>query len=54
MGASSSSGADELVAQRGRYAAMFETWVRHGGAADDSPVVPGCDLRLGRRLVQGN
>ena len=24
---------DELVAQRGRYAAMFETWVRHGGAA---------------------
>ena len=24
---------DELVAQCGRYAAMFETWVRHGGAA---------------------
>ena len=24
---------DELVTRRGRYAAMFETWVRHGGAA---------------------
>ena len=24
---------DELVAREGRYATMFETWVRHGGAA---------------------
>ncbi|MEM1334233.1 MAG: ABC transporter ATP-binding protein, partial [Actinomycetota bacterium] len=24
---------DELVAHEGRYATMFETWVRHGGAA---------------------
>jgi len=24
---------DELVAHEGRYASMFETWVRHGGAA---------------------
>ena len=49
---------DELVAQRGRYAAMFETWVRHGGRLSDSPVVPRCDLRprprWGRRRVRGN
>lgn len=27
---------DELVAQGGRYARMFETWVRHGGRTDDA------------------